>query len=340
MPLTPLRSWRTGRVAGGALLATAAAIGAAALANRAVARRSERAHPPPGHFIEVDGVRLHFIDRGTGSPIVLLHGNGAFVQDWQASGIVDLLARDHRVIAFDRPGFGYTGRPRDRIWTPDAQAALLHAALARLGVRNPVVVGHSWGALAALALALDHQRDVAALVLLAGYYFPTRRLDVALLSGPAIPVWGHLIRHTILPPIGWLLRRPVMRRLFAPAPVTARFWSEFPLALSLRPAQLHAIAADTALMNPGAARLARRYRELEIPAVIVSGIDDRIVDMRRQSRRLRGVLANSIMYAVDGAGHMIHHLAPEMVVRAVASAERAAASGTKPSPVQAVTRPI
>jgi pimeloyl-ACP methyl ester carboxylesterase len=254
--------------------------------------------------------------------------------------VLDLLARDHRVIAFDRPGFGYSDRPRNRIWTPRAQAALLHSALARLRVRDPILVGHSWGTLVALAMALDHKRDVAGLVLLAGYYFPTRRLDVPLLSGPAIPLIGDLMRYTVLPPIGWLLRRPVIRRLFAPAPVTPRFWTRFPLPLCFRPSQFRAAAADTALMIPAASRLARRYRELEIPAVIVSGIDDRIVDMRRQSRRLRGVLANSIMYAVDGAGHMIHHLAPEMVVRAVASAERAAALGTRPSPVQAVTRPV
>ena len=339
MPLASPSSSHPGRVAG-ALLVGAAAIGAAALVNHAVARRSERAHPPEGEFIEVEGIRLHFVDRGTGSPVVLLHGNGAMVQDWQVSGVLDLLARDHRVIAFDRPGFGYTGRPRDRLWTPRAQAALLHAALAQLGVSNPIVVGHSWGTLAALALALDHKRDVAGLVLLSGYYFPTRRLDVALLSGPAIPVLGDLMRYTVLPLAGWLTRNRIFHQLFAPAPVTPRFRARFPLALSLRPAQLRATAADTALMIPGAASLARRYRELDIPAVIVSGIDDRIVDMRRHSRRLRGMLANSIMYAVDGAGHMIHHLAPEMVVRAVASAERAAASGTRPSPVQAITRPV
>jgi len=341
----PFASPRPGRLAG-VLLTGAAVIGAAALVNHAVARRSERAHPPEGRFIEVEGVRLHFIERGTGRPIVLLHGNGGFVQDWQVSGVLDLLARDHRVIAFDRPGFGYSGRPRGRMWTPRAQAALLHTALMRLRVRDPILVGHSWGTLVALAMALDHKRDIAGLVLLAGYYFPTRRFDVPLLSGPAIPGLGDLLRYTVLPPISWLLRRQAVRRLFDPATVTPRFWAQFPLPLCVRPSQLHAIAADTALMIPAASRLARRYRELDIPTVIVSGIDDKIVDMRPHSRRLRGMLANSIMYAVDGAGHMVHHLAPEIVARAVASAERAATSGTRPSPVQAVgpnsavTRPI
>ncbi len=123
--------------------------------------------------------RLHYIDRGTGRPIVLLHGNGTFAQDWLISGVLDQLATDHRVIAFDRPGFGYSERPRSRIWTASAQAALIHKALLKLDIHKPVIVGHSWGTLVALALALDYPLDTAALVLLSGYYFPTVRTDVA-----------------------------------------------------------------------------------------------------------------------------------------------------------------
>ena len=102
-------------LAGGA---ATAALGALALANRAAARRAERQHPPEGGFIEVDGVRLHYSDRGAGRPVVLVHGNAVAGDDWNTSGVADLLLRDgHRVIAFDRPGFGHSGRPRGRAWT-------------------------------------------------------------------------------------------------------------------------------------------------------------------------------------------------------------------------------
>jgi hypothetical protein len=68
--------------------------------------------------IEVDGVRLHYSDRGAGQPVVLVHGNAVAGDDWNTSGVADLLLRDgHRVIAFDRPGFGHSGRPRGRAWT-------------------------------------------------------------------------------------------------------------------------------------------------------------------------------------------------------------------------------
>jgi hypothetical protein len=58
------------------LLGSAAALGAAALYTAKQTRDAERKHPPVGRFLEVDGVRLHYIERGTGEPLALIHGNG------------------------------------------------------------------------------------------------------------------------------------------------------------------------------------------------------------------------------------------------------------------------
>src|SRR3954470_18376460 len=109
----------------------------AALINTTVARRAERRNPPRGAFIEVDGVRLHYLEKGTGSPVVLLPGNQAMADDFEIRGGFELVAEKHRVIAFDRPGFGYSERPRDTVWTPSAQADLIRKALFKLGVENP-----------------------------------------------------------------------------------------------------------------------------------------------------------------------------------------------------------
>ena len=314
------RSGATPLLTGAAVLA---ALAGAALFNQARARRAERETPPAGRFVEVDGVRLHYVTRGDGRPVVLLHGNGMMVQDMEASGLLDDLAQRYRVVAFDRPGFGYSERPRDRIWTPQAQAELIHAALGRLGIERPILVGHSWGTLVALALALEQPQDVGALVLLGGYYYPTARADV-LTSGPAVPVVGDLMRLTVSPLLGRLMAPAVIRRVFAPAPVAESF-SHVPLELALRPAQIRATAADTALMIPGAAQLSRRYGELSLPVVIVAGAGDRIVDVERQAVRLHEALPGSALRLIDGVGHMVHHSAPDEVMAAIeAAAARAA----------------
>src|SRR5215213_7321361 len=137
------------------LLVLVAALAAAVVFAVAQARAAERKTPPIGRFINVDSVRLHYIEQGQGDPVVLIHGNGSLIQDFTVSGLVDGLSGHHRVIVFDRPGFGYSTRPRTRIWTPMAQAEVLRKALDQLGVEQAIVLGHSWGTLVAASLALQ-----------------------------------------------------------------------------------------------------------------------------------------------------------------------------------------
>jgi hypothetical protein len=96
------------------------------LGNMAFQMIAERRNPPIGVFIECDGVRLHYIERGNAAApcVVLFRGNGTMLQDLILSGLPDRLARHHRVICFDRPGFGYSQRPRTRIWTAATQVDL------------------------------------------------------------------------------------------------------------------------------------------------------------------------------------------------------------------------
>jgi pimeloyl-ACP methyl ester carboxylesterase len=300
------------------------AAGLAALVVRRKTRRAEEENPPRGRFIEVDGVTLHYVDRGIGQPVVLLHGNGTMSQDFDLSGVLDIAAQRYRVIAFDRPGYGYSTRPRDRTWTPQAQAQLLHEALARLGVERPIVVGHSWGTLVALALALLHPGAVKSLVLLSGYYFPTVRLDVPILSSPAIPYLGGVMRHTISPLLGRLAWPALAKQMFGPAPVPRRF-AAFPKWLSLRPSQLRASAAEAALLIPAASSLSQHYGEIRTPAILLAGAADRVV-APKHSERLHAKLLRSELRTVPATGHMFHYLWPRKVVAAIDQAAGEAAT--------------
>lgn len=299
-----------------AVIGSAAVLGAAALYSAAQAAEAERRYPPIGRFMTVNGVRLHYIERGQGEPLVLIHGNGTMIQDFLVSGIVNELANRYRVIVIDRPGYGYSERPR-ALWTPRAHATLFQAALERLGVTQAVVLGHSWGSLVAVALALQAPQLVRNLVLASGYYYPTLRADVFLFSPPAIPVIGDVMRYTVSPVVSRLILPGLIKSMFAPAQVPERFDRMFPKALMLRPSQLRAAAEDAALMTPVTVELQGHYRELRLPAVIITGADDQIADVGRQSERLHRELADSEFIAVPGMGHMIHHLAPMEVIRAI-----------------------
>jgi pimeloyl-ACP methyl ester carboxylesterase len=278
-----------------------------------------RRNPPIGRLLECNGVRLHYLDRGNrdNATLILLHGNGMFIQDFLISGVMDDAADRYRVLCFDRPGFGHSARPRSKIWTPEAQAELLVTASRRLGVERAVVVGHSWGTLVAIAMGFRFPDFVQGLVLASGYYFPTWRKDVWLLSGPAIPVVGDLMRYTISPLIAWAILSKLLRKLFAPRPLPDGFWREFPLMLSVRPLHLRAGAEESALMIPAAARMQQHYSELACPVALIVGNEDKIVE-RQQTLRLQSVVSRSIVRPVPNAGHMVHHAAPAELIDAAA----------------------
>ena len=298
-------------------LIAAAAIAASAVLVRHQARQAEWESPPTGTFLEVDGIRLHYLERGEGPPVVLLHGNGVMARDFVASGLFDRLSRRYRVLAIDRPGFGYSARPRGRLWTAEAQATLLRHAWEQLGITAPLVVGHSWGTLVALALALNSAAEVRGLVLLSGYFFPTARVDVPMMAFPALPVVGDVVRYTVSPLLGRIIGPRLIRKMFAPCPVPAPFATAMPLALMLRPWQIRASAEEAAFMIPTAMALRPRYQELRLPITLMAGAKDQVIDMRRQSARLHGELPQSTLRVIPGVGHMLHYAVPEQVAEAL-----------------------
>jgi pimeloyl-ACP methyl ester carboxylesterase len=300
-------------------LAAGAGLGALAISavlNGYRAKRAERANPPAGHFLTIDGVRLHYVERGRGEPLVLLHGNGSMIEDFAASGLIDLAARHYRVIAFDRPGFGHSTRPRNVVWTPAAQANLIRKALGLLKVSRATILGHSWGASVAVALGLKHPHVVRALVLVSGYYYPTARGDVIALAGPAIPVIGDVLRYSISPSLGRLIWPRLMQKIFGPQKVPRKF-EAFPKEMALRPSQIRASAAESALMIPDAVTLSSEYKKLTMPVVIIAGREDQLVDARRQSARLHRDVPRSRLLLVAGQGHMVHQTATADVLKAI-----------------------
>lgn len=283
---------------------------------------AEAYHDPVGRFVTVDGTRLHYLDRGSGPPVVLLHGNGSMIGDFVSSGITERVAHRHRVIVFDRPGFGYSERPRGRKWGPSEQASLLLRAFLLLGIERPVVVGHSWGALVALALSLQGPENVAGLVLLSGYYYPMPSAHANAHTPSAFPIVDDVFRHTVVPFLGRVMAPAAVRRVFAPCAVPERFKREYSIPHALRPSQTKAVAEEAGMLPEYAKALGRRYKEVSVPVRLIAGSDDRIVDTDLHSARLHRELGTSTFRKVPGCGHMVHHAAPEEVIAAIARVGR------------------
>jgi pimeloyl-ACP methyl ester carboxylesterase len=298
------------------------------LANVALEFIARWRNPPIGEFLDIDGVRLHFIMRGDpdAPPLVMFHGNGALLQDLTISGLVDAASKKFRVICFDRPGFGHSSRPRTFIWSPERQAELFAAALTRLGVERTLVLGHSWGTLVALAMAASRDgKRVKGLVLISGYYFPTWRFDVWFAGIAAMPVIGDALRYTISPISSWLGLPLFAKKTFAPRPVPEIVKKEYPRLMLIRPSQLRAVAEDSAFLLPSAAMLTMSYRRLKCPTAVIAGRDDEVIDSE-QAVRLQKAMPHAAVTLVPEAGHMVHYFVTDQIVRIADVAQLEAAA--------------
>ena len=159
------------------LMSVAALIASAlvlALVTQVGAVLIERAHPPQGQMIAVDGARLHVVDLGprqaSGPPVVMLHGASSNLEVMRPLG--ERLAKNRRVILIDRPGHGWSTRASFSDSTPQPQARMIAQALQQLGIGQAVFVAHSWAGALALRVALDHPDRVAGLVMLAPAAYP------------------------------------------------------------------------------------------------------------------------------------------------------------------------
>jgi pimeloyl-ACP methyl ester carboxylesterase len=296
--------------------ATVFGLATAAVVNRRAALKAERDNPPTGRFVTINGCRVHYLEQGAGDPLVLLHGNGSMIADFKSSGLMDLAAERYRVIAFDRPGYGHSDRPRSTVWTADAQADLICCALQRLSISRVILLGHSWGASVTVALALRHPQMVRGLVLASGFYYPEPRLDALMLSGPAIPVIGDVVRYTIAPALGRLFWQRLLRKIFGPRPVPAKF-AAFPKEMALRPWQLRASAEESALLLQAAMTHSNDYAALKMPVAIIAGGKDQLIDPHEQSARLHRDVAQSYFTLLPGEGHMIQQTATADVLAGI-----------------------
>lgn len=281
---------------------------------------AERLHPATGSFVVVDGARLHVLDRGAGSTIVLVHGAFGGAEDWEPT-ILDALARKHRVLAFDRPGHGHSDPVARCDGDPREQARVLLHAWRALGVERPVVVGFSYGAAVALAIALEARGDVGALVTINGAMHSWGGTFEPAYDLAATPGIGPLFTHTWATPLASLIAPSSVRRAFAPLDVPSTF-DRSPIALAIRPRSFEANAADIDALDPFLRGQEQRYPELALPLVVVVAEEDQVTTPSIHSHALAREVPGAELVSVPGAGHQLPYTHTALVIEAI---ERAAA---------------
>jgi len=278
-------------------------------------RRIEKAFPPVGDFLTVDGVRLHYKSAGDGQPLVLLHGASGNLRDW-TFGPFGEMATTNTVIAFDRPGLGYSERPLGAE-DPAVQAKILKRATALVGQGNPIVAGHSYGGAVALAWALLEPNDVSGLLLLAAASHEWPGETSCLYRAVTHPVIGPLAAQ-VLPRIASSKRiNNAISRIFAPQTAPDGYLGHVGAGLAVRPQTVRANASDIAALKPHLVEMEGRYPLLKMPVEILHGTDDVVVPIQIHSDRLAKALPQARYQRLAGTGHMPHHCAQSQMIDAL-----------------------
>jgi pimeloyl-ACP methyl ester carboxylesterase len=268
-------------------------------------------------FVLINGINVHYKQLGSGEPVmILLHGFGASVFSWRE--VMAPLANSGTVIAFDRPAFGLTQRPMPGEWqgqnpySPEAQVALVIGLMDALEIDQAILIGNSAGGTVALSTVLAHPQRISGLVL----------VDAAVYSGGGAPAW---IRPLFWLPqydrIGQLISRSLLQngdRLIETA------WHDptriSPEVIEGYQKPLLANNWDRALWELTQASnesgLADRLGEVQLPVLVVSGDDDRLVPTD-QSVRLSEEIDGARLVVFATCGHVPQEECPDQFLQAV-----------------------
>jgi pimeloyl-ACP methyl ester carboxylesterase len=248
--------------------------------------------PKTATFADVNGVRVRYIDTGSGSPVVLVHGFASSLETWNA--VLPALTKNHRVIALDLKGFGWSGRPEGD-YSPRAQAELVFALLDQRGIDRVAVVAHSWGASIALQMALEHPERVTKLALYDAWIYE-EQLPTFFIWARASGVGESLFRL-------YYGQRADERIGYAfydkERYVTEKLVEEVQRALE-RPGTY--AAALAAVRGQRYAAVQTRYRTIKQPTLLLWGRDDGVT-LLPYGERLSRDLRNARLVTYPQCGH-------------------------------------
>ncbi len=271
---------------------------------------------PAGSFVQIGNLRIRYIQhRGTGVPVVLIHGLPGTAEDWED---VTPLLPNHRTIAIDRPGFGFSNGG----YVPfDRQLEVIHQLLVRLHLRRPILVGHSYGATISIGFAERYPGEVRGLVLVDAAAGGQKIEDFTEAQAHAVQFLQlPIIRQVANATFGQLLTtlsvNSAESEAFEPEPVVEAHHHRV-LAINMTQGNLEAWAGEILAANREIARIDVHLGEIHKPAVVIQGDKDELVKPI-YGRQLAAELPNSRLVMVHG-GHMQPYDHPAVIARAVES---------------------
>ena len=247
-------------------------------------------------FLTVDGLRIRYVRKGQGPPLVLLHGLGSSIYSW--SQVLDSLAQRHDVVALDLPGFGSSDQPEDLAFSRLPRAVL--GLMDRLGLEKASLAGNSLGGAVAIVVAAERPERVDRLVLLdaAGFNFAAQDRPAIFRFISAVP---HILVERL--PMRRRLTRAALRQVFFdPAQVTDERVEEY-AAPMLRPGAARALQSLLTSSSHELDRFEELLARVRSPTLVLWGLEDRWVPVT-DADRFAASIPGSRTIVLKRCGHL------------------------------------
>lgn len=275
-------------------------------------------------MLNISGTQLHYIRKGSGTPVVMIHGSYSSSNIFSMS-IFGRTAECHDAIAFDLPGFGNSPRKKENLPLKE-RAGIIHRAIQALGISNPVLVGHSTGGTLALRYAMDYPDASSSLVLIAPYIEPYEKSHIFYRT-VTMPVIGDLFFYGFLKPLKLFKEDTVfLRRSFYPAEPNKEY-ARAEVALASRRMSFRASAKDIQNLGPELQSMTGHYAQVRIPVTIIAGKSDVVAPFERNARVLHTKIPHSQLIALPETGHTPMFTQSEEVLKAIDDAAFTANAG-------------
>lgn len=266
-------------------------------------------HAEASRFIDVDGVRIHYQEKGAGTPLILLHGFTSSTYSWK--DVFDPLSRTYRVIAVDLKGFGFSSKP-DGDYTRRGQALLVVSLLNHLKIEKAWIVGSSMGGEVALNVALANPHRVAGLILI-----DSGGVEVS--GGASLapgyvrtPVLGRVLSALALTS-DHLVREGLEKSFYDDAKITPDRVRYYYRPLQTRGGQLAALRARTQV---GQYPVEQDLGKINAKTLIVWGADDAVIPLAA-GQKMNSLIKNSKLVVIEKCGHLPQEEMPERVLAEV-----------------------
>lgn len=274
------------------------------------------AYPFDQHYLEVDGGRMHYIDEGSGEPILFVHGSAAW--SFVYRDLICNLRQNYRCIALDHLGFGLSAKPASWSYRLADHGRNLAALIDHLGLQRFTLVVHDVGGPIGLSYALDHPERIARLLILNTFCWPLQG-PFALAPGPIAALLCGPVGRLLITQFNTELRLLIPQVYGDRAKLTPAIYRQY-LAPLAEPADRHGLFAFAEQVFSGADWCAglweRRAALAGIPAAIAWGMRDPLFGSQFLDR-WREALPQAAITPLPGAGHFVQEEEPATVTQAL-----------------------